>query len=283
MVPFRFACQRSGNCCRVPEGVVWVEEAELAPLAELQGMTVEAFRARFVRAVPDPAPAPGRVPGELRLALRDDDQRGGRCVFLDGSQHCSVYAARPQHCADFPFWPSVMESEDGFERARAVCPGIAVAVDEERRALAFAALEELYAELQREIEASHAVCIMRGVCCRFEEAGHELFATALEADYAAERLPDAPAPEAPGRCPYHVGGSCTAREGRPLGCRTYFCDTRTTDVLEEVHAEFLERVRAIERRFGYPAAYGRFPAMLRARGVGVGPAEGGDANGEAGR
>ena len=39
------------------------------------------------------------------------------------------------------------------------------------------------------------VCIVRGVCCRFEEAGHELYATALEADYARDRHPEAPAPE----------------------------------------------------------------------------------------
>ena len=107
-----------------------------------------------------------------------------------------------------------------------------------------------------------------GVCCRFEEAGHELFATALEADFAAERHPDAPAPEAEGRCPYHVRGRCTARAGRPLGCRTYFCDRRTESVLAEAHEHFLREVRRIEVEEDYPVAYGRFPALLAARGIG---------------
>ena len=109
---------------------------------------------------------------------------------------------------------------------------------------------------------------MSGLCCRFEEADHLLYATALEADFAAHKQPDAPAPEAEGRCPYHVGGVCTAREGRPIGCRTYFCDPTTEVALQEVHEETLARLRAMERSLGYPAAYAPFPALLEARGVG---------------
>ena len=70
------------------------------------------------------------------------------------------------------------------------------------------------------------------------------------------------------RCPYHVGGRCTAREGRPLGCRTYFCDTRTEDALAQTHELLLRRVREIARDTGYPEGYARFPRMLAARGVG---------------
>ena len=68
-------------------------------------------------------------------------------------------------------------------------------------------------------------------------------------------------------CPYHVAGRCTAREGRPLACRTYFCDTRTESVLSEAHEHFLRRLRAIEREHAYPASYAEFPRLLAARGV----------------
>jgi hypothetical protein len=222
-------------------------------------MTEEAFTLRCVRTVRDPRT------GQLRESLREE---GGRCALLEGANTCSVYEARPQHCRTFPYWPSVFEDAEGFERARETCPGIAVEVDPKTRAAAFVALEELYKEVDAFVARSGAVCELSGLCCRFEDAGHELFSTGLEADYAASEKPEAPAPEGPGRCPYHVGGRCTAREGRALGCRTYFCDTRTTETLEAAHERFLGRVRAIEREHGYPVSYGRFPALLSARGVG---------------
>lgn len=256
VVPFRFACHRCGHCCTAGEGYVWLAEGEDQRLADASGLDVDAFRARHVRIVPDP------VDGTLRASLVEN---GGRCSLLEGRNHCTVYEARPAHCATFPYWPRVLETRAGFERARAVCPGIAVEPGEDVRARAFARLAALYEEVDAVVRNSSAVCIGRGVCCRFEEAGHELFATALEADYAAATHPDAPEPEAPGRCPYHVAGRCTARAGRPLGCRTYFCDTRTTDALARTHEHFLRELRRIVEEEGYPVAYGRFPALLEAR------------------
>jgi Fe-S-cluster containining protein len=246
---------------------VWVEEDEVEPLARALDMTPAAFAASLLRHVADPRD------GRLRLALRERDARGGACALLEGANHCGAYDARPRHCASFPYWPEVMADESAFESARSTCPGIAVVPDESVRRRAFAALEALYEEVDAFVERSRAVCIGRGTCCRFEDAGHELFATALEADYAASRHPDAPAPEAPGRCPYHVAGRCTARAGRPLGCRTYFCDRNTQSVLAEAHEHYLARLRALERECGYPAAYGRFPALLEARGIGAKPEE----------
>jgi Fe-S-cluster containining protein len=272
VVPFRFACHRCGHCCSGGQGHVWLEPGEVEAMAAARSTAVDTFRARHVRTVRDPAT------GVLRESLREADEGSGsgRCSLLEGTNTCSVYTARPAHCRTFPYWPGVLADEAAFERARSTCPGIAVEVDQATRARAFAALEALYGEVDAFVARSRAVCIVRGVCCRFEEAGHELFATALEADYAAARRPDAPPPEAPGRCPYHVAGRCTAREARPLGCRTYFCDANTTSVLAEAHEHFLARIRALERELGYPAAYGRFPALLDARGVGRAPAADGD-------
>jgi len=268
--PFRFDCHRCGHCCTHGDGFVWLAEGEDAALARAKGLDLAAFRARFVRTVTDPAT------GELREALRevDDGRAEGRCVFLEGANTCTVYDARPRHCATFPYWSSVLDDADGFERAREVCPGIRPVVDDDARERAFERLEAVYAEVERVVANSRAVCIARGVCCRFEEAGHRLYATGLEADYAAHRHPDAPAPEAEGRCPYHVEGRCTAREGRPLGCRTYFCDAGPGAAMEEEHEAFLARIRAIEREAGYAPTYAEFTALLRARGVGRAEAEG---------
>ena len=264
VVPFSFDCHRCGHCCSGGSGYIWVEEAELEGLARAKGMELSAFAESYLRRVPDPRT------GEERLSLREER---GRCALLEGTNECSVYTARPAHCSQFPYWPSVMEDEEGFEQARSTCPGIAKVVAPEVQERAFKALEALYKEVDSFVEEAKPVCIQRGLCCRFEEAGHELYATALEADYAAARAPEAPAPEGDGRCPYHSEGKCTAREGRALGCRTYFCDANTTSVLAEAHEHFLKRVREIERETGYPAAYGRFPALLSARGVGQEVAE----------
>lgn len=262
--PFRFDCHRCGNCCTHGDGFVWLADGEDARLAAAFGLGTDEFRARFVRTVNDP------LTGELREALRevDDGRASGRCALLEGSNTCSVYTARPQHCATFPYWSSVLDDADGFERARAICPGIRPEVDAAARARAFERLEALYADVERVVANSRAVCLARGVCCRFEEAGHRLYATALEADYAVAKHPDAPAPEAPGRCPYHVEGRCTAREGRPLGCRTYFCDAGPGAALEEEHEAFLARIREIERDAGYEATYANFCELVRVRGVG---------------
>lgn len=261
--PFRFACHRCGHCCTGGTGHVWVEEAEIPALALARGMSERAFAEHFLRLVRDPRT------GAARLSLREREREGGgggACALLEGLNHCSVYEARPRHCAEFPFWRSVLSDPAAFEAARATCPGIAVEPEPEVRARAFERLAALYAEVDAFVARSGSVCILRGQCCRFEEAGHELFASALEADYALARHPEPPAPEAPGRCPFHVRGRCTAREGRPLACRTYFCDRRTSEVLAEAHEHFLARLRAIERECAYPRAYARFPGLLEARG-----------------
>ena len=111
VVPFRFSCHRCGHCCTGGEGHVWLEDGESEAMAAALGIDHEAFERLHVRAVPDP-----REPGRLRRSLREQDEgRGGRCTLLEGQNHCSVYAARPAHCRTFPYWPSVMETEDGFE------------------------------------------------------------------------------------------------------------------------------------------------------------------------
>ncbi len=267
VIPFRFQCQRSGRCCTGGTGFIWVEPDEIGGLAEAAGQTREQFELSSLRTVNDPRT------GETRLSLREGpNQAGGSgdvCVLLEGQRHCSVYTARPRHCSSYPYWDSILQDKAGFELARSTCPGIAPLPSPSAQQGAFEELRQLYSQLDAEITAHSPRCEMSGVCCRFEEAGHLLYATALETDYAVEHHRSAPEPEAPGRCPYHVQGVCTAREGRPIGCRTYFCDERTEDALQDVHEDYLARLRQIESKYGYPRAYAPFPALLEGRGVGV--------------
>lgn len=55
------------------------------------------------------------------------DAPGGRCIFLkDGRETaCSIYAARPQQCRTWPFWPELLRSPENLREAMRLCPGIA--------------------------------------------------------------------------------------------------------------------------------------------------------------
>ena len=170
--------------------------------------------------------------------------------------------------------PSVLESDEGLAAAAAVCPGIEVRPSPEQRKRAFARLAELYAALEQEMgrQDPAPVCELRGVCCDFERADHVLYASRLETDFAAEQLaelgPEArKAPADRTLCPYWDRGRCGNRAGRPLGCRTYFCDPSWEGRGERIYEKFYAEIRAIAEATGYPWSYDRFvtalPAELR--------------------
>jgi Fe-S-cluster containining protein len=248
--PFEWSCRRSGRCCTHGEGRVWLLPGEEESLARALGLSLERFLADHVVQVGD-----GR-------SLKTP---GGRCSLLAGSNECTAYAARPAQCASFPYWPAILEGGAAYERALAICPGLRPRVPEEVRARAFAALRLLYAEVEREIAARNPRCDLRGVCCDFEKTDHVLYATRLETDYAvaqAQALGPALAPaaaEAPSArklCPFWKAGRCTHREGRPLGCRIYFCDPGYDG--PPLYERFHAALQALCAASGYPYAYGRF-------------------------
>jgi hypothetical protein len=118
-------------------------------------------------------------------------------------------------------------------------------------------LRALYRELDAAIRERGPVCELSGRCCRFEEYGHTLFVSAPE---AALLVADAPAPSRPlddgATCPWQdASGRCTAREARPLGCRTYFCDPAYQGAMPEVSEAFVARLKALVDRLGLPWDY----------------------------
>ncbi|MGH7162196.1 MAG: hypothetical protein ACREID_01830 [Planctomycetota bacterium] len=114
-------------------------------------------------------------------------------------------------------------------------------------------LRELYARVGEEIAASPSLfCLRSGCCCRFREAGHELYLTRLEYDEMAARG-GPPAGGGADACPWLRNGLCGNREGRALACRTYFCSD------EAAAAELTERwhrgVRQIHDALGLAYSY----------------------------
>ncbi len=84
----RFRCTRCGHCCTGEAGFVWVNDQEIAAIAEHLGQPVEEFRALHVRRVGSP------------LSLRE--KANGECVLFDREKGCTVYAARPGSAAAGP-------------------------------------------------------------------------------------------------------------------------------------------------------------------------------------
>ncbi|MFH0946149.1 MAG: hypothetical protein V2A76_13195 [Planctomycetota bacterium] len=131
---------------------------------------------------------------------------------------------------------------------------------------AFLELQELFREVQAEVEAQDVTCDMRGVCCDFERSGHVLMATELEVEHA-RRTAGPAVPEAPvGACPFWVSGRCDHRSGRPLGCRVYFCAPGHAERMGQIAEQYHRRVVHIHERHGIRYHYGRFVTMIRRRG-----------------
>jgi hypothetical protein len=106
----RFQCLGCGRCCTGDPGYVWVENEEIAALAQALAMDPAEFEDAFVRPV-----------GERRSLV---EMPNGDCIFFDGqTRRCRVYGARPLQCRTWPFWESNVQSPRTWRQACRMCPG----------------------------------------------------------------------------------------------------------------------------------------------------------------
>lgn len=114
------------------------------------------------------------------------------------------------------------------------------------------ALFEIYRQADAEVAAAPELyCELSGRCCRFKDAGHQLFLTRLEYDQMVALGGGRPADG--DKCPWLEGGLCANREGRALACRTYFCsdEAAAAAVTERWHAA----IRALHTEHGLAYEY----------------------------
>ncbi len=139
-----------------------------------------------------------------------------------------------------------------------------------------AAIDAILVMVDDAVRAMRPHCLASGNCCRFEAHGHRLYASGLEvarcvlicrSEGRGITTADLEAAVERGNCPWQIGRLCTAREGRPTGCRVYFCDPRASDLVPELAERAHAAVRAIHDRFEIPYEYGEWRSML-ARVVG---------------
>ena len=181
--------------------------------------------------------------------------------------------------------------------------------DAVRRAEVDAAIRALHADLDRAVAERGATCWQSGDCCRFDDYGHRLYVTGLEAawfldqrmareregdadravtgavgpdaargDEVAVRLPMAtPAPPASSAtacpaCPYQIDNRCTVHAVRPMGCRVFFCEPGTEDWQRDAYERFHARMQRLHTAHGLVYRYMEWRAALEqgAGGRGVG-------------
>lgn len=270
----RFACKRCGNCCTGKGSVVVVTPREREALARHLGMTVAEFEAAHTRVAFDD------------VVLRDDEASGD-CEWLvrdaDGTTACRVNAAKPDQCASYPFWPRVVASRDAWEAESAKCRGIGEgdpvpAAEIDRRSgleEAMADLDLLLEELDLEARDLGARCWLSGDCCDFGAEGHRLYTSGIEASRFARGVDLAGWDPSSGLCPAWKDRRCTAREHRPAACRTYFCDPRFRDRVQDLTERFVTRLKWLHAKHGLAWDYRDFLAHLaRIRSAGSGVASG---------
>ena len=128
-------------------------------------------------------------------------------------------------------------------------------------------LRALYEELDAEIVRLAPVCQLSGRCCRFREYGHSLFVSALEVEFLLSGAPEVSRPLDRGEsCPWQdQHGRCSAREARPLGCRTYFCDPSFQAASSELSERFIARLKQLVDRYGLSWHYAPLHRHLHER------------------
>lgn len=108
----RFECTGCGECCKTRGGhaYVYVTRKERRRLAEHLGLPTRSFTARYCE----------KTDGLFHL--RDP---ASTCQFLDGVR-CTVYAARPEQCRTWPFWPENMNARAWKTEVQPGCPGVGI-------------------------------------------------------------------------------------------------------------------------------------------------------------
>jgi len=107
----RFECTQCGKCCGGAPGTIRVSDDEIAALARRLDLSDSDFRARYTRRIRG---------GELTLV----EKANYDCAFFDREEGCSVYDDRPRQCRTWPFWSSVVHSNETWDDEAEECPGM---------------------------------------------------------------------------------------------------------------------------------------------------------------
>ncbi len=182
-----------------------------------------AARGRSGRSIfPAPRPGPARP-----IAARESI--GARCMTLPKSN--------PSDGPPNPEAADVGQSLREIVLACQACPEL------------MARIAQILDDADRQVRGTGAVCLGGGCCCKFDLAPHRLYVSTAELAYLCLAPPPNPEACKKKRCPYQKNSRCTARNRRPLGCRTYFCRGTTGADLETFYERSHSLVRQLHQAF----------------------------------
>jgi Fe-S-cluster containining protein len=149
-----------------------------------------------------------------------------------------------------------------------------------------AAIADIYASLQQEIDLRRPLCTSSGRCCHFETFGHRLYVTTMELAAFSHALQHAPADReavvplsgrslpilkftagtsTPG-CPFQLNELCSVHIIRPFGCRIFFCDESSTDWQHAQYERFHGELKRLHVQLNVPYFYVEWRQALAALG-----------------
>jgi len=107
-----FQCQQCSYCCRFEPGFVFLTNSDIRNLASYFNVSTKAFIKNHCREV---------YGGDgTKISLKE--KKNHDCQYWD--EGCTVYPARPVQCISYPFWPSILSSEESWQKEAEFCPGI---------------------------------------------------------------------------------------------------------------------------------------------------------------
>lgn len=290
----RFRCTACGHCCTGAPGFVWVTDEEIERMARHLAMPVARFMRMHVRRVGRRLSLVERKNGDCVLLkdgkctvyavkpvpcttfpfwegpLASEDawrDTGARC---EGIGQGDLYpeadirrllAGDPAPLVERHAQPAATPVPGVAPAPAAAAPaaGLGASADEPSAAqweAALQALEQVYAELERELPRHQMTCAASGDCCDFDRFGHRLYASTLEAEWFFRHAPDPRVNQDARQCPaWGPDRLCKARVGRMLGCRTFHCGPYPGSRPEDVHEPYDRRIKALHDAHGIPYRY----------------------------
>jgi Fe-S-cluster containining protein len=124
-----------------------------------------------------------------------------------------------------------------------------------RRPEFLTAISRILMQADRDISLLAPVCFAGGACCKFDLTGERLMVSTGELALLLRQPPPRPRQAALQRCPYQSGPLCTARQRRPLGCRTFFCRGGLGEPAAAVYERHHASLRALHDASAIPYVY----------------------------
>lgn len=107
-----FKCQRCSSCCRFFPGNVFLTKEDFNKISDYLKINPKQLLNDFCREV--------EKNGKFVVSLKEKVNYD--CIFWKNG--CLIYPARPIQCITYPFWPSIIESEESWIEEAEHCKGI---------------------------------------------------------------------------------------------------------------------------------------------------------------